>query len=139
MRTVGSAAFVLALVLSSFAQESKTLAQEPTPDLREAQHRFMDKTNLMLHSWNVAAETYDAVTTRRQLRGGRINELNPFGALFVNHGWGGQLAFSYGFGVGGPLLTSYMLHRTGHHKLERWVPVLNASGSTFAGSWNLGH
>src|SRR5690348_5545348 len=137
MRVIGSAACVLALVFSSFAQESKTFAQEQKVNFPEVQHRFLDKTNLVLHSWNVAAETYDAITTRRQIQGGRINELNPFGALFVNHGWGGQLAFSYGFGVGGPLLTSYMLHRTGHHKLERWVPVLNATGSTFAGSWNL--
>ncbi|HLK34591.1 MAG TPA: hypothetical protein VKT29_15965, partial [Terriglobales bacterium] len=49
-------------------------------------HRFFDKTNLALHGWNVAAETYDAVTTRRALKGQSIHELNPFGALFVNHG-----------------------------------------------------
>lgn len=103
------------------------------------EHRFFDKTNLALHSWNLAAETYDAITTRRALGGRPIHELNPFGALFVNRGWGGQAAFSYGFGVGGPLLTSYLLHRTGHHKLERWVVAINALGSTTAGSWNLEH
>ena len=103
------------------------------------QHRFFDKTSLALHSWNVAAETYDALTTRRALGGQPIHELNPFGALFVNHGWGGQAVFSYGFGVGGPMLTSYLLHRTGHHKLERWVVAINAFGSTTAGSWNLSH
>ena len=103
------------------------------------EHRFFDKRNLALHGWNAAAETYDAITTRRSLGGRPIHELNPFGALFVNHGWGGQVVFSYGFGVGGPLLTSYVLHRTGHHKLERWVTALNAIGSTAAGSWNLEH
>lgn len=103
------------------------------------QHRFFDKTNLALHSWNFAAETYDAITTRRDTNGAGIHELNPFGALFVNHGWGGQTLFSYGFGVGGPLLTSYLLHRTGHHKMERWVTAINALGSTTAGSWNLRH
>jgi hypothetical protein len=103
------------------------------------QHRFLDRTSLALHSWNVAAETYDAITTRRALGGQPIHELNPFGALFVNHGWGGQAVFSYGFGVGGPMLTSYLLHRTGHHKLERWVVAINALGSTTAGSWNLSH
>ena len=104
-----------------------------------AEHRFFDRTSLALHGWNVAAETYDAVTTRRALDGHPIHELNPFGALFVNHGWAGQAVFSYGFGVGGPLLTSYLLHRTGHHKLERWVVAINALGSTTAGSWNLSH
>jgi hypothetical protein len=102
-------------------------------------HRFFDAKNLELHGWNIAAETYDAVTTRRDLHGRPINELNPFGALFVNHGWGGQVIFSYGFGVGGPLLTSYLLHRFGHHKLERVVVAINAGGSTFAGTWNLKH
>ncbi|HKW25286.1 MAG TPA: hypothetical protein VJN48_05845 [Terriglobales bacterium] len=104
-----------------------------------AEHRFFDRTNLALHGWNVAAETYDAITTRRALSNQPIHELNPFGALFVNHGWGGQAVFSYGFGVGGPLLTSYLLHRTGHHKLERWMVAINALGSTTAGSWNLSH
>lgn len=113
-------------------------APRPQDPLLE-RHRFFDKTNLALHGWNIAAETYDAITTRRDLNGARINELNPFGAFFVNHGWGGQAVFSYGFGVGGPLLTSYLLHRTGHHKLERWVTAINALSSTTAGSWNLKH
>jgi hypothetical protein len=102
-------------------------------------HRFFDAKNLELQGWNIAAETYDAVTTRRDLHGRPVNELNPFGALFVNHGWGGQVIFSYGFGVGGPLLTSYVLHRFGHHKLERMAVAMNAGGSTFAGTWNLKH
>jgi len=113
---------------------NKMLVSAPGPE-----HHFFDKTNLALHGWNAAAETYDAITTRRSLGGRPIHELNPFGALFVNHGWYGQAVFSYGFGVGGPLLTSYLLHRTGHHKLERWVISLNAAGSTIAGSWNLEH
>ena len=110
------------------------LESAPLPE-----HHFFDRTNLALHGWNLAAETYDAITTRRTLDGRPIHELNPFGALFVNHGWGGQAVFSYGFGVGGPLLASYLLHRTGHHKMERWVTAINALGSTTAGSWNLAH
>lgn len=140
MRTICFLLFLLTGV-GCFAQQTPqapgfadALVAAPLP-----QHKFFDKTNLALHTWNVAAETYDAITTRRALGGRPIHELNPFGALFVNHGWGGQLAFSYGFGVGGPLLTSYLLHRTGHHKLERWVTAINALGSTTAGSWNLEH
>ncbi len=113
---------------------SSLLLSAPRPE-----HRFFDKTSLALHGWNVAAETYDAITTRRAFDGRSVHELNPFGALFVSHGWAGQTVFSYGFGVGGPLLTSYLLHRTGHHKLERWVTAVNALGSTAAGSWNLEH
>lgn len=134
--------FVLLLAAVCSAQQEPTLASVPESALISAPrpaHHFFDKTNIALHGWNIAAETYDAVTTRRDLNGRPVNELNPFGALFVNHGWAGQAAFSYGFGVGGPLLTSYLLHRMGHHKLERWVTAINALGSTTAGSWNLKH
>ena len=155
MRIVGCGVLLIALGLHSVAQEARlnapptpTIVNESQPLLRgvlqqtaplDKQHVFFDKGNLVLHSWNLAAETFDAVTTRRAQHGRPINELNPFAAVFVNRGWGGQIAFSYGFGVGGPLLTSYLLHRTGHHKLERWVPACNATGSTFAGFWNSNH
>ena len=119
------------------AQQTPPVSEGFLVSATRPEHRFFDKKNLALHGWNVAAETYDAITTHRALEGRPIHELNPFGALFVNHGWGGQAMFCYGFGVGGPLLSSYLLHRTGHHKMERWVTAINAAGSTAAGSWNL--
>lgn len=137
-----SVLFCLLLAVACSAQQFPVAASPPELALVSAprpEHRFFDKTNLALHGWNLAAESYDAITTRRALNGQPIHELNPFGALFVNRGWGGQAVFSYGFGVGGPLLTSYLLHRTGHHKLERWVTAINAMGSTGAGTWNLAH
>jgi hypothetical protein len=134
--------FVLAFLLLPavcLGQQAPVLAAPLLGVPARESHRFFDRKNVALHAWNAAAETYDAITTRRGLNGRPVNELNPFGQLFVNRGWGGQAVFSYGFGVGGPVLTSYLLHRTGHHKLERWVTALNASGSTFAGTWNLFH
>ncbi|HLX77185.1 MAG TPA: hypothetical protein VKR26_20730 [Terriglobales bacterium] len=136
--------FLLCLLMAAACSAQQT---PPMPEpsntflapVPRAEHHFFDKTNLALQSWNVTAETFDAVTTRHALDGRPVHELNPFGALFVNHGWAGQAVFSYGFGVGGPLLTSYLLHRTGHHKLERWVTAINALGSTTAGGWNLKH
>lgn len=141
MNTVRLLLFLL-LAAACSAQQQPPAPPVPQSSLVSAPlpaHHFFDKTNLVLNGWNVAAESYDAITTRRGLNGQPIHELNPLGALFVNHGWGGQAAFSFGLGVGGPLLTSYLLHRTGHHKLERWVVGLNALGSTAAGSWNLKH
>ena len=140
MRTVCVLACLLGSSLASCAQKAVPASAPGNTLLLTAsrrQHRFFDKANLVLHGWNAAAESYDAITTRRT--GQPIHELNPFGALFVNHGWSGQAVFSYGFGVGGHLLTSYLLHRTGHHKLERWVTAINAMGSTGAGTWNLVH
>jgi len=85
-------------------------------------HRFFDKTNLQLHLGVIAAETGDLITTRRILQaGGR--EANPIARPLMQAGLGGQMVATYGLGEGGALLCSYFLHRTGHHRLERFVPI----------------
>lgn len=85
-------------------------------------HRFFDKTNLWLHLNVMAAETGDLITTRRILQaGGR--EANPIARPLMQAGLGGQMAATYGLGEGTALLGSYLLHRTGHHRLERFVPI----------------
>jgi hypothetical protein len=38
-------------------------------------------------------------------------------------GLGGQIAATYGLGEGSALLSAYLLHRTGHHRLERFAPI----------------
>ncbi len=96
---------------------------KPAIALPEApSHRFFDKTNLWLHMSVVAGETSDLITTRRILQaGGR--EANPLARPLMRAGLGGQMAATYGLGEGSALLASYLLHRTGHHKLERFVPI----------------
>jgi hypothetical protein len=62
----------------------------------------------------------DGVHTQLMLQTHRFAEGNPIARPFVTQGWPGQLAGSaLGFGAGVGL--SYMLHRTNHHKLERWA------------------
>lgn len=31
---------------------------------------------------------------------------------------------------------SYLLHRTGHHRLERWVSIVHVAFATAGGLWN---
>ena len=101
----------------------------PALSAQQSTHRFWDKTNIILHSANAAAQTADAISTQR-LDDIRFPERGPFGTglsrPFVEAGWKGQVAASYGFGVGGTLLGSYIAHRKGWHKLERFIPVLVA-------------
>ena len=85
-------------------------------------HRFFDRTNLRLHLGVLAAETADLITTRQVLRAGGT-EQNPLTRPLVRRGLGGQMAATYGLGEGTALLTAYVLHRTGHHRLERIVPI----------------
>ncbi len=85
-------------------------------------HRFFDNTNLRLHLGVLAAETADLITTREVLRAGGT-ERNPLSRPLMRSGLGGQMAATYGLGEGTALLAAYLLHRTGHHRLERVVPI----------------
>ena len=44
---------------------------------------------------------------------------------------------SYVIGAGGTILASYLLHRTGHHRLERWVPIVTMAVESLATASNI--
>src|SRR5512146_571962 len=114
------------------------LAQLEPVDLHHL--KFWDKQNIAIHSVNFAMQTADAFTTRHVLDEHNGIERNPWARQFVTHGWGGQAAYSWGLSVGGTILTSYFMHRTGHHKMERVLPILEigvTAGTVFG--MNLRH
>lgn len=106
-------------------------------------HRFFDRTNNILTGVNVAAQLADAITTQAgPVRRIRIcdpatgvcgvipsAERNPIARPFVEHGWPGQIAYE-GIVFGTDQLLRYMFHRTGHHRIERLVPLVMAGAST---------
>jgi hypothetical protein len=103
-------------------------------------HKFWDKPSLAIHSANFAMQTADAFTTRHVLDHHNGIERNPWARPFVTRGWGGQAAYSWGLSVGGTLLSSYALHRSGHHRLERLLPMIEigyTAGTVFG--MNLRH
>lgn len=103
-------------------------------------HKFWDKPNAAIHSVNFAMQTADAFTTRHVLDEHNGVERNPWARQFVTHGWGGQAAYSWGLSVGGTILTSYFMHRTRHHKMERLLPMIEigvTAGAVFG--MNLRH
>jgi hypothetical protein len=109
-------------------------------DKTPAQHTFLDNTNLKLQGMNVASETIALLAIQSHDNGGRMapcNEAPCIGALesrgrtmdpyekhFESYGYGWGAVYRYGGGVGLNLLVAYAFHATGHHKLERWVPVV---------------
>lgn len=82
-------------------------------------HKFFDRGNTIRMGFLAGLVAADGISTQEILNsGGHWREMNPLARPFVNKGAPGQLAASvlgYGFSVG----TSYLLHRTGHHKLEK--------------------
>lgn len=117
-------------------------------------HRFFDRRNLELTAGNLFAQIADGITTQHllsrsgQMRTVRINgtvvtmpyfyeEANPVARPFATRGWAGEASY-IGMVTGTELGVRYLLHRTGHHKLERIVPLACAAVSGFAASRNAG-
>jgi hypothetical protein len=103
----------------SIAESSRTMASAGRNPQNGATHRFFDHGNKLRAGILAGLVAADGISTQGILHGaGQWREMNPLARPFVNQGAPGQLAASvlgYGFSLG----TSYLLHRTGHHKLEK--------------------
>lgn len=158
MRSVGipKAAILLAILafcrpgLAQQQQISFALLQpgamQPSPMVRSVQpaatpeapgdHRFWDRENSLLFAANAAFSAADFVVTRDNLRSGG-QELNPVTRVFS--GSTPALAMNFVGETVGVVGLSYFLHRTGHHKMERAVSMLNIGGSAAAVTFGLAH
>lgn len=107
-----------------------------TPGIERHQHTFFDKTNCALFAGSIALSGADFAITRSNLqRGGQ--EFNPFVRLF-GRSTAGLAANFAGQGLGTVAL-SYLFHRTGHHKMERAVSIVNIGGSAAAVGFGAAH
>jgi len=128
---------LIALVLSveasdTFAQGPGTDAQtvspasEPHADknsrapLRQ-QHRFWDKENAWLFAGVGASRTFDYFSTLNLRRRGD-QEILVTNDLVDNHA---AFAVVEAAGTGVSIGASYLFHRYGHHKLERWTSIVH--------------
>lgn len=82
-------------------------------------HRFFDRTNVLLFSGVAVFRGLDYASTRNMQARGREEKLLPDDV--VNNS-GGFAAVEAG-GAAASVGISYILHRTGHHKLERWMSI----------------
>jgi hypothetical protein len=100
------------------------------------QHKFWDKQNRALFVAAAALNGADFAVTRDNLqRGGQ--ELNPVVRVFGRSTAG--LAVNFIGETAGVVSISYVLHKTGHHKLERMVSMVNIGSSAAAVSYGLTH
>lgn len=95
------------------------VAKSSESDLPPAPHAFFDRKNVLLFSGVAVFRGLDYASTRNMQARGREEILLPDdvvnnSAAFAAVEAGGTLA-SVGI--------SYILHRTGHHKLERWMSI----------------
>lgn len=160
MRYLGPSHYLLSLVLIFVclaldpALQAQTLATEsprpdsPTPFIEAApttatplrdfnsEHKFWDTQNRILLIAAAASNFADFAVTRSNLQsGGR--ELNPVVRMFGRSSPG--LATNFVGETAGVVALSYFFHKTGHHKLERAVSLVNIGTSTGAVTFGLTH
>jgi hypothetical protein len=103
-------------------------------------HSFFDRQNLRLQSANVLSQTMALFAIQSHDDGlemapchvspctgameARGRTLDPLEKHFESYGYGWGSVYRYGGGVGLNMFVAYMFHSTGHHKLERWVPIV---------------
>jgi hypothetical protein len=145
---ISCAFFVFAVTTSQImAQQSQssppqsageTQAVEPRdvvdfePEAVVPAHRFFDRTNIWLFSGVAISRTLDYTSTRNMLARGREEELIPDDVVYNTAGFASLEAAGAATSVG----ISYLLHRTGHHKLERWMSIGHISVTAFGAARN---
>ena len=117
------------------ASQPKTETQlpaAPTAERPRAQHRaddthrFWDKTNDWLFAGVAASRTLDYFSTLNMRRRGRQEILLTNDAVDNHAAFAAIEAAGTGVSIG----ASYLFHRYGHHKLERWVSVVHIGLAT---------
>jgi hypothetical protein len=82
-------------------------------------HHFWDRTNLLLFSGVAVTRGMDYASTHNFQARGREEILLPDDVVDNSAGFASLEAAGTMTSVG----ISYLLHRTGHHKLERWMSI----------------
>ncbi len=110
------------------ATEKQTLSPAPAAPAdknqtteRMQQHRFWDKKNDWLFAGVGAARTFDYFSTLNLRRRGD-QEILVTNDLVDNHT---AFAVVEAAGTGVSIGASYLFHRYGHHKLERWTSIVH--------------
>jgi hypothetical protein len=122
---------LLSAILISGVVNAQVLPESPS------KHNFWDAANRLLFASHAALEAVDFVITHHNLNdGGR--ELDPMAKALCESGTAGQFVF-FGGRTAGVVAISYLLHRTGHHKLERAFPVYASGDSAYGVAYSFAH
>ena len=110
---------------------AQDLAEVPT------QHNFWDVPNKALFISHAGLEAIDFGITHRNLGHGGM-EMDSMAKPFCDRGTPGQLVFFAGRSAG-VVAISYLLHKTGHHRLERAFPIYASADSAYGVAYSFAH
>ncbi|HTZ94992.1 MAG TPA: hypothetical protein VMB18_01255 [Terriglobales bacterium] len=109
-----------------------TAIQPPTVPEAPHVHAFWDRTNILLFSGVALSRGLDYASTRNMQARGRREIL--LASAVVNNS--AAFASLEAAGTATSVGISYILHRTGHHTLERWMSISHISVTTFGAARN---
>ncbi len=104
---------------------SAPAARNQTAPLRQ-EHRFWDKKNAWMFAGVGASRALDYSSTLNMRRRGN-NEILLTNDLVDNHA---AFAVVEAAGTAVSIGASYLFHRSGHHKLERWTSIVHIGLAT---------
>ena len=109
-----------------------TLPPAPQASPAPATHRFWDRENDLLFAAVGAGRALDYSSTLNLRRRG-VDEIFLTNSIVDNHPlFGGIEASATAASIG----VSYLFHRTGHHRLERWTSIVHFSAATVGAARN---
>ena len=123
--------YVKSQQIESPAQDAPT-APKPVIADYTPQHRFWDRKNILLFSGVAVFRSLDYASTRNFERRGRQEVLIPDDVVNNSAGFASLEAAGAATSVG----ISYIFHRTGHHKMERWLSAGHIGVTAFGVGWN---
>jgi hypothetical protein len=95
-------------------------------------HRFWDRENDLLFAAVGAGRALDYSSTLNLRRRG-VDEILLTNSIVDNHPLFGGIEAS---GTVASIGVSYLFHRTGHHRLERWTSIVHFSAATVGAARN---
>jgi hypothetical protein len=123
----------LLLLSSALVAQSSSDPLSATPPLAPApEHRFWDRENILLFSGIAVFRGLDYSSTRNFMARGRTEQLIPDDVVNDSAGFASLEAAATATSVG----IAYIFHRTGHHKMERWLSIGHSSVTGFGVAWN---
>jgi len=108
-------------------------AEKPNPPVTPGapaitpEHRFWDHENILLFSGVAVFRGLDYASTQNFMARGRTEVLIPDDVVKNKAGFASLEAAATMTSVG----ISYIFHRTGHHKMERWLSIGHISVTGF--------
>jgi hypothetical protein len=119
MAALARTVFLVLILAVNVAAEDHADVSLAEPQIAPPVHRFWDHKNVLLFSGVAAFRGLDYASTRNFQARGRQEILLPDDVVNNSAGFASLEVAGAATSVG----ISYILHRTGHHRLERWLSI----------------